>query len=95
MACRVIKNEQGQVIKIFQKNGENSQLFDQISEVLPNPDIAYATYMRSLVETKSELDPRFEDIVQYVTDARKNPLEYKRLILQANFKNSEDKLLEN
>jgi len=95
MACRVIKNDQGRVIEVYQENGTPSVLFTQISEVLPDADLAYATYHRAMIDSQSNIEPTFESVLPYVQAARNNSIEYKKVLLEADVQNKETALIEN
>ena len=96
MACKIIRDNEGNITKVYQQNGEVSKLFNKLNDVLGDSEVAYSVYNRSLIENDANIvEPTFEQSIPYVVDARKNPNEYKKLIREAEHDDAASTLLNN
>tara|TARA_B100001059_G_scaffold72361_1_gene69533 strand:+ start:52602 stop:57530 length:4929 start_codon:yes stop_codon:yes gene_type:complete len=72
MACRVERNNEGQITRANTKYGQESDLYNKLNSVLDDPDIAYAAYLTAANKGASmglRNEPEFEGgVVQDVVE---------------------------
>ena len=70
MACRVQRNEAGNITQVNNIYGKESELYNQLDAAIGDAEIAYAAYLKASNDATSAFlkqEPRFEEgIVQNV-----------------------------
>ena len=84
MSCKIIRNTKGNIQHVYNEAGKQSMLFDQLKNVLPSSNIAYAVYLKTK-ETSRVPEPRYESALPFVSDALKNPAKYDTVIKESEF----------